>query len=209
MKSARVGRNERADRLASTADITSGLQHGGAEVLRGLRSFLNMNRPELHSIDHLKERGVEKGSGWHSTLQGWERSVFNQTNIGTVSRATLGQLLRDGAEHVWAFLRAAMPSWAETETEHSSDLYKLKQVTANMYNGLSWDKWFWFLHLLLLLYNFSLLTNFCLFLLLLLLCFQTKTFRGHQTGHLCLCDRFVITQLVPFWFQVVVAFWSW
>ena len=25
-----------------------------------------------------------------------ERSAFNQTNIGTVSRATLGRLLRDG-----------------------------------------------------------------------------------------------------------------
>ena len=44
--------------------------------------------------DRLKERGVEKGP---FTLQGRERSVFNQTNIGTVSRATLGRLLRDGA----------------------------------------------------------------------------------------------------------------
>ena len=84
--------NERAGRLASTADITSGLQLGRAEVLRGLRNFLNTDKPEHHSIDRLKERGVEKGSGRHSTLQGRERSVFNQTNIGTVSRATLGRL---------------------------------------------------------------------------------------------------------------------
>ena len=28
--------------------------------------------------------------------------MFNQTNIGTVLRATLGRLLRDGAERVWA-----------------------------------------------------------------------------------------------------------
>ena len=76
-----------------------------------------MNKPEHHSIDRLKERGMEKGSGRHSTLQGRERSVFNQTNIGTVSRATLGRLLRDGAERVWAFPSATMPSWAETETE--------------------------------------------------------------------------------------------
>ena len=48
----------------------SGLQLGRAEVLRGLRNFLNMDRPEHHSIDRLKERGVEKGSGRHSTLQG-------------------------------------------------------------------------------------------------------------------------------------------
>ena len=64
---------ERADRLASTADITSGLWLGRAEVLRGLRTFLNMDRPEHHSTDRLKERGVEKGSGRHSILRGRER----------------------------------------------------------------------------------------------------------------------------------------
>ena len=89
--------------MACTADITSGLQLGRAGVLRGLRNFLSTDKPEHHSTDRLKERGVEKGSGRHSTLQGPERSVFNQTNIGTVSRATLGRLLRDGAERVWAF----------------------------------------------------------------------------------------------------------
>ena len=80
----RINGNERADRLTSTADITSGLQLGRAQVLRGLANFLNVDRPQYHSIDRLKERGVEKGSCRHSTLQGRERSVFNQTNIGTV-----------------------------------------------------------------------------------------------------------------------------
>ena len=111
-----VSGNERADRLSSTADITSGLQLGRAEVLRGLRNFLNTDKPEHHSIGRLKERGVEKGSGGHSTLRGRQRSVFNQANIGTVSRATLERLLRDGAERVWAFPSATMPSRAETET---------------------------------------------------------------------------------------------
>ena len=101
-----VSGNERADRLASA----SGLHLGRAEVLRGLRDFLNMDRPEHHSIDCLKERGVEKGSGRHSTLQGRKRSEFNQTNTGTVSMATLGRLLRDGAARVWAFPGATMPS---------------------------------------------------------------------------------------------------
>ena len=110
----KVSGNEWADRLVSTGDITSGLQLGMEEMLRGLRNFLNMDRPEHHSTDHLKERGVEKGSSRHSTLQGQERSVFNQTNIGTVSRATLGRLLRDGVEHIWAFLSATMPFWADT-----------------------------------------------------------------------------------------------
>ena len=70
------------DRLAITSDITSGLWLGRAEVLRGLRNFLNMDRPESHSIDRLKERGMEKGTSRYSTLQGPERSAFNQTNIG-------------------------------------------------------------------------------------------------------------------------------
>ena len=87
------------------------LQLGRAEVLRGLRNFLNMDRSEHHSTDRLKERGVEERSGRHSTLHGRKRPVFNQTNIGTVSRATLGRLLRDGGWWgLWAFRSATMPS---------------------------------------------------------------------------------------------------
>ena len=68
-----VSGNEQAYRLASTADITSGLQLGRAEVLTRLtRNFLNIDRPEHHSIHRFKERGVEKGSSQHSTLQGGE-----------------------------------------------------------------------------------------------------------------------------------------
>ena len=64
---------------------------------------------EYHGIDPVKERGMEKGNGRHSTLRGLERSVFNKTNIGTVTRTTLGRLLEDGAERVWEFLSAMMP----------------------------------------------------------------------------------------------------
>ena len=77
-----VSGNEQADRLASTADITSGLQLGRTEVLRGLRNFLNTDRPEHHSINRLKERRVERRSGRHSALQSREQTVFNQTNTG-------------------------------------------------------------------------------------------------------------------------------
>ena len=81
-------RNERVDRPAGTADITSSLQLGRTEVLRGLGNFLNVDRPEHHSTDRLKERGVGKGSGRHFTLQGRERSVFNQQTLALF----LGQL---------------------------------------------------------------------------------------------------------------------
>ena len=51
---ARVSGNERADRLASTADISSGLQLGRAEFL------MNVVRPKHHRIDHFKKRGWRK-----------------------------------------------------------------------------------------------------------------------------------------------------
>ena len=54
--------NERADRLGSSADNTSGEQLSRAEVLRGLRSFLNMYRPEHHSTVRLKEKEWRKES---------------------------------------------------------------------------------------------------------------------------------------------------
>ena len=117
--------NALADRLSSTAD-TSGLQLGRAEVLRGYRNFLNMDSPEHHSLDLLKERRVEEKIGRRSILRGREQSVLkkkkkkkkktkkkakqNKKNFGGVSRATLGRPLRDGAERVRAFPSAAMHS---------------------------------------------------------------------------------------------------
>ena len=112
---ARVSGNEWEDRLASTAyklyHIWSAAWQGrGAQEAWG--TFWTWAG---HSIDRLRESGLEKGSSRHSTLQGQERYVFDLENIGIASRATLERLLRDGAEHVWAFPRAAMPSWAETD----------------------------------------------------------------------------------------------
>ena len=76
---ATVRGNEWADRLAVTADITSGLQFGRAEVLKGLRNLMNMDRPQHHSTDRLKERGVEKGNGRHSTFPGRKLCSTRQT----------------------------------------------------------------------------------------------------------------------------------
>ena len=38
-----------------------------------------------------------------SSSIGRERTIVNQTNIGTVSQAALGKLLRDGMERIWAY----------------------------------------------------------------------------------------------------------
>ena len=54
----------------------------------------------------MKERGVERGSARRSSLKGRERAIVNQTNTGTVSKATLGKLLTDGVERIWAFSSA-------------------------------------------------------------------------------------------------------
>ena len=107
---AKVSGSKRADRLASTADITSGLQLGRVEVLRLRLEELSVRGQARASQQwSLEGRGVEKGSGRHSALRGRERSVFNQTNIGTVSRATLRRLLREQAEREWAFTSAMTP----------------------------------------------------------------------------------------------------
>ena len=92
--------NEQAEMLCwlSTADITTGPQLGRAEVPRGPRNMLSKDRPENHRTDRLKEREVEKRTGRRSILRGRERYVFNQTKFGTVSRATSGGMLKDGAE---------------------------------------------------------------------------------------------------------------
>ena len=57
---------------------------------------------------------MEKGSARRSTLTGRERAIVNQTNIGSVSSATLGKLPRNGVERVWTFPSAQIPSCAYT-----------------------------------------------------------------------------------------------
>ena len=48
--------NDRADRLAGKATITSGLLFGKSEVLRNLRHYLRAQSQGHHTIDYLNER---------------------------------------------------------------------------------------------------------------------------------------------------------
>ena len=95
--------NDRADRLTGKATLTSALLLGRSEVLRSLSHYLRAQSQGHHTIDRLEERSVERGSARRSSLKGRERAVVNRTNIGTVSKATLGKLLRDRMERIWAF----------------------------------------------------------------------------------------------------------
>ena len=102
--------NDRADTMADKATITSGLLLGRSELLRSLRDSLWAQSQGHHTVDRLEERGVERGSARRSSLKRRERAIANQTNIGTVSEVTLGTLLRDGVERMWAFPSAQIQS---------------------------------------------------------------------------------------------------
>ena len=65
-----------------------------------LRHYLRAQSQGHHTIDCLEERDVERGSVRRSSFKERERAIISQTNIGTVSKATLGKLLRDGVERI-------------------------------------------------------------------------------------------------------------
>ena len=98
-----VNGDERADTLAGEATLISGLLLGRSEMLRSLRHCLRAQSQGHHTIDRLEERDRERGCARRSPLKGREKAIVSQTNIGTVSKATLGKLLRDGVERIWAF----------------------------------------------------------------------------------------------------------
>ena len=93
--------NDRADRPAGKATLTSDLHLGRSEVLRSLRHYLRAQSQGHLTVDRLEERGVERGSVRRSSLKGRQTAIVNQTNTGTVSKATLGKLLIDGVERIY------------------------------------------------------------------------------------------------------------
>ena len=95
--------NDQTDKLAGKATLTSGLLLGRSEVLRSLRHYLQEQSQGHHTIDRLEKRGVERGGARRSSVNRRERAIVSQTNIGTVSKATLEKRLRNGVEHIWAF----------------------------------------------------------------------------------------------------------
>ena len=103
--------NDRTDTMAGKAAITSGLRLGRSEVLRSLRYYLwaqSQRTTCWHKAKDINHR--LPGGERRSSLKGREKANASQTNVGTVSKATLGKLLRDGMERIWAFSSAQTPS---------------------------------------------------------------------------------------------------
>ena len=89
--------NDRADRLAGKAVLTSGLLQGRSELLRSLRHYQQAQSQGHHTIDRLEERGVERGFARRSSFKGRERAFA----FGTVLKATLEKLSeRRGEAHM-------------------------------------------------------------------------------------------------------------
>ena len=72
----------------------------------------------LHSVSYC---APQHWSARRSSLKGRERAIVNQVNIGTVSKATLGKLLRHGVERIWTFPSAFQilnwPEWSSLPSD--------------------------------------------------------------------------------------------
>ena len=94
-----------------------------------------MSAVVITTSDRLEERGVERGSARRSSLnERRERAVINQTNVGTVSKATLGKLLKNGvkSEQCGLLPSAQIPSgnlnelnWKHLDSPASADIVRV------------------------------------------------------------------------------------
>ena len=134
-----VEENDPADTLAGKAVITRCLRLGSSEVLRSLRHYLRAQSQGHQTIERLKERGMERGSARRSSLKGRERAIVSQTNIGTVSKATLGKLLRNKRGAHMGFserIDTTLLNWAEQNVSQCIAMRTLSEKQAWSAYGL-------------------------------------------------------------------------
>ena len=55
---------------------------------------------EHHTIDHLEERGMERGNARQSSLTGQEKAIVNLTNIWNCFKGSVGEA---SERCIWAF----------------------------------------------------------------------------------------------------------
>ena len=92
-----------------------------------------------HTIDRQDERGAERGSGRRSSLKADKKGSLSVRPklIGTVSKATLGKLLRDGVHGANAFPNALTFTILITMTWTELFTTKLSSV-ASQFSVLLW-----------------------------------------------------------------------
>ena len=107
--------NDRADRLVGKATVINGLSLGRSSVEK-LESQPAGTKPRTsHHRSPGGERRKEKRAR-RCSLKRRERAIVSQTNTGTVSKATLGKLLRQvgdggwGRGGIWIFQSSSIPS---------------------------------------------------------------------------------------------------
>ena len=106
-----VNGNDRADRQAGKATITTGWVSEDRKC-RVAWELLAGTKP---GASHHRSPGGERcGERKRSTIfLETMREDHRQSNIGTVSNAILGNLLKHGVERIWAFPSAQIPFWTE------------------------------------------------------------------------------------------------
>ena len=98
-----VSGNERADRLAGDAATRGTLVLDPPTVMASVEEWINDNRvvSESHTLEILKEQGVQRGSGKDSLLCDPTRRITNQLKMETISRHTLKWTLKRRGEQIW------------------------------------------------------------------------------------------------------------
>ena len=92
-------------------------------VCRGARRLEELSehgqaRASQHWSPEGRRSGERKQPTFHPPRLGM---LFSTRQTLAISRARLGRLLRDGAECIWTFPSATMPSWAESETVNQEE----------------------------------------------------------------------------------------
>ena len=94
--------NERADKLAGEAVVGGSFTLDAPTVLTAVRDHLDNTREETsHTLDILKEKGVQRGDGKQSMLRGPTRRIQNQLLTNTISMKTLRWTLKNRDEWIW------------------------------------------------------------------------------------------------------------
>ena len=112
---ARMKGNDLAGRWAWKATIANGLRLGRPDVFSNLRHYLQAQSQGHHTIDHLGEGGMERGSARRSSLKGRWRAIVHQTQNWNCFRGNFGEASERRMERIWAFLIAQISSWTELD----------------------------------------------------------------------------------------------